>query len=354
VWFKLQRLPSVPSMAQSELTLQARLTRLQSELASCQPDAPRPRASTDVDFHNACRELKRRKFTYLATESELRLLQTCYQPELSYSEKSKDREGARVEAKKVLRELKREVERENEAKQDLYSEISRLAAAHGEAHDRCAHDLREAQQLHAFMQDEEKDAQEVSGSLLPAGMELEVPPHDDACALTEGVQNLTGLVAAQVEEEARQRRHKFEADCLRKSLKDTEAVRLELERLEQDACAKVAELQSKASLVEEFGLGLPSITFDDAAGTVTLAWPPCMPVPSGDDVAVRTVSVDFDEQGALVRAHPHPSLELWAEARHSVETDDLARLLTLAWDRICQQAEGSLKPGISDAPPPAA
>jgi len=285
-----------------------------------------------ADLRKGLQELKRRKFEYLAVESELRLLERCQQSELSYLEQNQDRERARIEAKNALRELKQQVEKENEAKQELYGEIARLVAEHEEAHGRCTDDLLEAQQLHAAMEEDEEDAQ-ASGSLLPARMEPDVTPLE--------AQSLAGLAAAQVEEESKRLRQEFSAECLRKTLSDAEKCREKLERLEWEERAKVAELESHADLDEEFGLGLPRITFDDSAGTVTLGWPPRIAAPSNDNIAARTVSVEFDEQGRLVRADTHPSLELSAEAKQSVETDDLARLLTLVWDRICQYAEGT-------------
>lgn len=341
-------------MAHPELA--ERLTRLNAELAQCQPDGVRRSEQQshhwDVDFQNASRDLKRRKLMYLAAQSELQLLKSLQESDLGVLEHSnyEDRERVRIAAKNELRELKGEVQKEIAAKQQLYKEISQLFEEHGEDHERCARDLRAAQQMQANMEDEDQEVQ-AGGSLLPVGMNLqaELPlPCDDGGVLSQGAQSLAGLRDARVEEVAKQGRQQFEAQCLRKTLSQAEARHAELERLEREARAKVIELEQHKTLEEEFGLGLPIITFDDSAGTVTLGWPSSMSVPSDDDVAVRTVSVEFDEQGRLVRAQTHATLQLYDEAATSVDTDDLARLLTLVWDRVCQQSDG-LQPGSSAA-----
>lgn len=314
-----------------------RLARLKGELARCQPDmlrselCPHSNAGTDVTFGQ---ELKRQKFEYMAAESELRLLQ-CQKPEfphLDYSDERDFREKARLEAKKALRQLKQAVQQENKTKEELYSEIARLLQEHEKAHQRCEQNLKNAQELGAGFDDDMG-----AGPVLHAGMQL----HDDNRFMGQGVQSLTGLSEAQSEEQSELRRQEFQAECLRKSLEDAQATRAELERVEQQARAKIVELEGHAALEEEFKLGLPKITFDDSAGTVTLGYPAAMPTPSEENVAVRTVLVRFDEQGKLVAAEPHHSLQLSAEAKHSVEQDDIARLLTLVWDRICQQSEGA-------------
>merc|ERR1719182_1014056 len=94
---------------------------------------------------------------YLAAESELRLLQSCHKSELAYLQQTQERESARIEAKKVLRELKHEGERQREINEELYSQIAQLVAETEAARDRCAHDIREAQRLQADMEEEDKD-----------------------------------------------------------------------------------------------------------------------------------------------------------------------------------------------------
>jgi len=327
-------------MAQPNLAEQ--LTRLESEFHDCEEDAiEQPKhGCQDAEFQAACHELKRRKFMYLAAESELRLLQSCHKSELAYLQQTQERESARIEAKKVLRELKHEGERQREINEELYSQIAQLVAETEAARDRCAHDIREAQRLQADMEEEDKDMQPRS-LLEDAEMDATLQaPQDDDNLLMHNAENLAGMVAAQVEEETKQDRKRFEAECLRRNLREVEARRTKMEQLEEEARAKVIDLEGHMAEMEE--LGLPRITFDDSAGTVILGWPPRTPVPRGDDVAVRTVSVNFNEQGQLVDARVHPSLELWDEASLSIEKDDLARLLTLVWDKVCQLSDGRL------------
>jgi len=331
-------------MAHPELA--ERLTRLNAELALCQPEGVRRSEQQsdqwDEDFQNASRDLKRRKLMYLASQSELQLLKSLQESDLGGLENSnyEDRERVRIAAKNELRELKGEVQKEIAAKQQLYKEISQLCAEHGEDHERCARDLRAAQQMQANMEDEDEEVQ------------AELPlPYDDGGVLSQGAQSLAGLREARVEEAAKQGRQQFEAQCLKKTLSQAEARHAELDRIEREARAKVVELEQHRALEEEFGLGLPVITFYDSAGTVTLGWPSSMSIPNNDDVAVRTVAVEFDEQGRLVRAETHASLQLCDEAATSVDADDLARLLTLVWDRVCQQSDGlQLGSAASDGP----
>jgi len=312
-----------------------RLARLQNELARSKPDMPRAESPSDEDFQKVLFELKRRKTMYLAAESELRFLQSCHHSELACLERGvEDREQTRLAAKNELRELKREVERELEVKQELYKEISRLTGEHAEIHDRCTRDVLQVQQLQADIEDEDH----LDGLLLP---DVEMPAaFGDDGALAQDAESVAGLARQQAEELAKEQRQELQAEYLRKTLRAAEANRMELERLESEARAEVVRLEGHAALEEEFGLCLPRITFNDSAGVVTLGWPSTMPVPSDDDVSVRTVSVEFDEHQHLAHARTHPSLELQAEERASVERDDLPRLLTLVWNRICQHYKG--------------
>lgn len=333
----------------AQLRMNERLARLQNELACCKPDLPRAESPSDDDFQKAFFELKRRKTMYLAAESELRLLQSCHQSELACLERGvEDREQARLAAKNELRELKREVARELEAKQELYKEVSRLTREHAEIHDRCRRDMLQVQQLQADIEDEDH----IDGLLPHDSLKLDVPmaaASGDGGALAEDTESVAGLTREHVEELEKEQRQEQQAAYLRKNLGAAEADRMELERLEREARAEVVRLEGHAALEEEFGLCLPRIEFNNSAGTVTLGWPSTMPVPSDDDVSVRTVSVEFDEHECLVHARTHPSLELQAEERASVERDDLPRLLTLVWNRICQHYDG-VKLGCGSLP----
>jgi len=55
--------------------------------------------------------------------------------------------------------------------------------------------------------------------------------------------------------------------------------------------------------------------------------------------AERTLQLGLGEDGRLQHAEPHPVLGLQKEAEEAVARDDLARLVTPSWDRICKGSE---------------
>merc|ERR1719362_1560859 len=87
----------------------------------------------------------------------------------------------------------------------------------------------------------------------------------------------------------------------------------------------------------ELMLGLPSIAFDDANGAVVLGQDSDASV--NKDLSYRTVGLERDAQGRIISAKPHPALGLNDEAAASGEHGDLAPLLTLLWERVCEQQQ---------------
>merc|ERR1711933_89474 len=89
---------------------------------------------------------------------------------------------------------------------------------------------------------------------------------------------------------------------------------------------QIKSLESLAQIEKQFGF--PAIRFDGENGVVVVGQPH---KDNTNGFAIHTIKIEYDAQGRLIRAEPHPSLGLWNEGFVSVETGDLARLLTLVW-----------------------
>ncbi|CAK9022565.1 unnamed protein product [Durusdinium trenchii] len=119
-----------------------------------------------------------------------------------------------------------------------------------------------------------------------------------------------------------------EAKRRAKAFEEEEAA---LSQLLEMAEAEEAEVQRLKSLMDfEEQLGLPRIELQD--DVVTLG--------QRLDDPRFSVKVEWDTQGRLLLAEPHPSLHLRTEASRAVEQDDLGRLLVLVWDRASRIDDG--------------
>eukprot|EP00913_Durusdinium_trenchii_P020237 g19012.t2 len=133
-----------------------------------------------------------------------------------------------------------------------------------------------------------------------------------------------------------------EAKRRAKAFEEEEAA---LSQLLEMAEAEEAEVQRLKSLMDfEEQLGLPRTEGSDFAPVAAFL---AMRIELQDDVVTLgqrlddprfSVKVEWDTQGRLLLAEPHPSLHLRTEASRAVEQDDLGRLLVLVWDRASRRA----------------
>lgn len=146
----------------------------------------------------------------------------------------------------------------------------------------------------------------------------------------------------------------------RKDLEKSLATLEELRRDKQAVKQQLIELQDKllhelkikeATLPLEATLGLPQVEFDDDRHVATFGrakrLPPGAEEARRKDEELRSVEVSFDNLGRLVRARPNPLLGLDQAAEQAAVQDDLARLLTKAWNRLLETSDD----GVAPAPP---
>lgn len=315
------------------------IVKCQDQLAEFHPDVLRcefPAASPadSKSFEDLEQELKEMRSMYLSVEAQLRFIEGCQQSDLASLGslvRGQALEKARITSKEWTRDLKGDITKEIEEHVQCYQELSDAYQNARKWHEQCTRELCEVSQLMdaagEFGSQPLLTVGEWAGSLQDAVEDLDV-----------GGERASKLFSEQSEELKKRRKVEHEKGCINQERRVMAAQHAELERLEASETAEVEHLER----LEELGnqLGLPKIEFDDARSVVILGWPNADLHAVGDDVAIRTVAVKHAENGRLVRAEPHPSLGLWNEATTSVEDDDLGRLLTLVWDRVCELNDG--------------
>eukprot|EP00931_Biecheleriopsis_adriatica_P091975 TRINITY_DN65817_c0_g1_i1.p1 TRINITY_DN65817_c0_g1~~TRINITY_DN65817_c0_g1_i1.p1 ORF type:complete len:302 (+),score=95.80 TRINITY_DN65817_c0_g1_i1:34-939(+) len=288
--------------------LAERLSRCRMELAalSAQADALTSGATSaasqaaGANFEQLLQDFKRKKFMFLAVEAQLGFLRTCQDGGLRLQGDDLD---VRLDAARA---------RDQELVQDIAREL--------DEHDRLSKELSQ------FTTDDhqvrllcEAEVEEIEALIVEEAVETEVQhPTLEELAACGGKAKRPRL------EELRHQHLE---------LSEAEETLAEMRDLEAKESAEVEKLQSLAAFEEE--LGLPRIRFDGEKGTILLGRES-----KQDDMALRSVKVEHDAAGRLLRAEAHPMLGLWNEATTAVECDDLARLLTLAWDRASAQSTG--------------
>lgn len=267
---------------------------------------------------------------YLAVETQIRFLAGCQESDLN-DVKGQDLEMARREAKERNQALKRQISREVEEYAKLCQEYSDIYQDAMRWHEECQSELRELSHLM-----EEKASSEEPDPL-PENIftEWESALQTAADDTRLGTEKAARMVVDQSHDILKRRKLGYERHCLFEEQRKHEQLRDKLGHLEAQQLAEIEKLESLACFESE--LGLPRIEFNDSKGIVVLGEPASI---EGDDREIRTIKVEHDAFGRLVRAEPHPSLGLWNEGTISVENNDLARLLTLVWDRVCEQHDG--------------
>lgn len=315
------------------------ISRYQDELEQWHPDAQRsdlcetlPEELNNMAGLEEMRQvLKRKKFMYLAIEAQLNFLNGCTYSDLASLENAmhgQDLEVARLEGKERNTTLKRLISLEEEKQIALYEELSAVYQDAMKCHKQCELELSELADVV-----NEADIANNSGNSPQLELINSIENLKDArVEMGCDAERTANIWCGQSEENIKRRRFEYEQKYLEQQLHQPQEMRNELEHCEAQEQSRVEFLESMARIEDQ--LGLPRIEFDDENGVIVVGQPIAN---NPNDLAMRTVKIERDAQGRLIRAEPHPSLGLWNEGTVSVENDDIARLLTLVWDRLCEQ-----------------
>lgn len=239
------------------------------------------------------------------------------------------------ETKKRNQALKDERTREEENHKRLQQLLSEGYREAHQAFTKCSHEYEMLQQDQAENAAQFEQAGEGEDlDLCPAWAN---GPHAELAAEAERQQKaLLDTTFDHNRERERSSQLQDEKARLLQELEALKAQSLEANQKHEQARKACEDLQTLNDAQRE--LGLPEIVFNDngthsrvvlngdAAGTI--------------EEAVRTVNIEYDKDGALMSASPHASLGLEHEADEAVRHDDLAALLTMVWQRICDPSEG--------------
>jgi len=232
-------------------------------------------------------ELKRKKGMFLAAQA-----QYAHERRQAGMADEPISAAAAQAAKEKAHDMQKEVERAIEAHSAAQREFEALRATVGSSRDTCEKQL--------------------------AVLYGDVPATD----------HNPGLFSAAARGEKRQR--------LEEELQALHATRSNIDyaQLEEAVTIEIAKLEALASQRDE--LGFPIIEFHDDRKEVVLS------APGGIDARLKTVvKVETEPSGRLLSAEPDQRLGLWNEVKAAVENNDLAWLLTLVWDKLCEQQQES-------------
>jgi len=323
------------AVAAAPLTAE-RLAGLREELAEVSPDAFQPQIIPSASCLAPLREeLRRLKFVFTEADAQRRFVAsalagnlTAEEPPTAHGSGWGDGERGRKEAKERLKAIKRSIALEEEVHAQVQRDISEAHIRVRQLHEQCALDLQEA---------ETEGAANDSDADLDLNTEAVADEHRqaamDAGQATEDVSNIR--LACQ-KEAAKRRRLEEELRRLEAKSRAHQDTTAKLRR--DEAAGRLLDRNFEALQQAECRLGLPSINFDDTGGLVVLeGGPPAGDGPLGE--AARAIEVSFDEDGRLLRASPHPVLGLQEASKAAVAEDDIGKLVTLAWDKICEAAQ---------------
>jgi len=166
-------------------------------------------------------------------------------------------------------------------------------------------------------------------------------------ALGKSARNETLDEALQAKHEQPQRLAKIRRleDELRAIKQETDRLEvLDIDLAKKEALEKqeINRLQELVS-IDEGLFSPPRIAWNDKENTVVLG--PSSHGIEHADLALRTLKVEFHDDGRLKCAEPHHVLGLWNEASAAVEKDDLAFLLTVVWGRLREQQQQQWRAG---------
>eukprot|EP00930_Biecheleria_cincta_P059463 TRINITY_DN45199_c0_g1_i1.p1 TRINITY_DN45199_c0_g1~~TRINITY_DN45199_c0_g1_i1.p1 ORF type:complete len:324 (+),score=96.27 TRINITY_DN45199_c0_g1_i1:52-1023(+) len=300
-------------------------------VASCLDDAPAPGAPS---FAQLSQELKRLKFTFIDAEAQRQFAEYASQGRRILEEPpdAASLDSKRKDAKEKNQSLKQRIERESQLNSQLVKELAEATRKASDLYEQCQHDLKDAESAQQAAGAADLDLQ------LGANRVVEALGQSDQAAV-RGAQEARQLWAAREEMASRRRRLEQEIrnaeEQRRQNLRRTAALAKEQE-------SEQRRIESFEQLLEvEEKLGLPKLVIDHARGVALLGEPlgPEDQELCGDEAeAIRTIQVEFDQDGTLLKAEPHPALGLQQVASKAIARQDFGLLATHAWARLQQDA----------------
>jgi len=277
-------------------------------------------------------ELKRSKFAFSDADMKNSLIKGCVESVAPWNAIDEARKNLWEDAKRQKKAVKNACRAEEEVHKELHRS---LADAFDEAREAASSCTRELDMLQSQQDLAEIGADQHVGE----GEDLDLcpswanGPHSEAAEeARRGTDELSRVASLREVELVKRSQLEFEVQRLEQELKQAQdrTGSCQQDYKQHKSCADSLDMIRENQLQ----LGFPDITFTDD-GTVVLSGHSAI----GDDEALRTLAVDFNEDGQLTRATPHTALGLQREAAEAVKRDDLPWLLTLAWHRICDPAE---------------
>eukprot|EP00928_Gymnodinium_smaydae_P053887 TRINITY_DN37780_c0_g1_i1.p1 TRINITY_DN37780_c0_g1~~TRINITY_DN37780_c0_g1_i1.p1 ORF type:complete len:378 (+),score=106.12 TRINITY_DN37780_c0_g1_i1:63-1136(+) len=321
-----------------------RLAHCREELSECHPDQScehylatlRAAAAADkhqLDFDELRERLKAQKFRFVQAQEQLNFA-TSQESERRDTEPPSLTEQRKT-AKEDNKAVKEQIKREEHKHAQLLEEVEKVYQHNKKLYEKGLQDLQDATEAATF------DGE--------TSINFPEDAHGHRVAASEAQKALEDAMRLQEEAGARERRRRELEEEL---LKLEEQAKLEQRRArayrKQEAREEKAKQSLEVLLAAEATLGFPRYDFDDARNVVVVSPPEGMNFASTPRAAnavrdvsetIRTVGVSYDEHGCLAQAIAHPILDLEREANLAVEQDDLGRLLTAVWARICGEAE---------------
>eukprot|EP00933_Yihiella_yeosuensis_P039695 TRINITY_DN3380_c3_g1_i1.p1 TRINITY_DN3380_c3_g1~~TRINITY_DN3380_c3_g1_i1.p1 ORF type:complete len:353 (-),score=93.30 TRINITY_DN3380_c3_g1_i1:265-1323(-) len=326
-------------LSSSPTRLTDKINRFWEELEQANPDAISSNfTSTEAFNGNAAAskfrtELKRLKFVYTQAEAQRRFVE-CTQDRRSAEEPPVSQgpggtmDMKRKEAKERNRSIKQRLEREYNLHNQLMHDITEANKEAQQLYEQCKFELTESDLNHRGEDcDADLDlrlgADAAAAELGQANAEARRGATEARrfWTSTEQVASLKRKLQWEISKsESRRRQDQTRADAFKNQ-----------EARERRQAEKIEEL-----LQAEAQLGLPRIHFDRSRGVVQLGEAAAPGEMSDETDALRTVQIEFGDDGKLLRAEPHRSLGLERSAAKAVDDEDLPGLLTLAWTRLCE------------------
>jgi len=280
-----------------------------------------------LSFAQASQELKRLKFFFIDAETQ-RQFATFASGGRRLTEEPPEADSQRKAAKEKNQTLKHRIDLELQLHAQLTKELAEAKRKTADLYEQCQQDLKDAEVAEA-------SSEGVLDLQLGADRHAEVLKQSDQGAV-QGTQEVRQLWMARDEMAVKRRR-------LQEEIQSSEAQRRDNERrLAAHARAEKHELDLSHSYEQlceaEEKLGLPKLEIDHARGVALLGEPPGpdSEVCGAEAELLRTIQIEFDREGALCKAEPHPALGLQQAASKAVARQDFGLLATLTWNRLSE------------------